>query len=211
MIADALPFLTTESNSKSEYKKLIFHNEDALIEGLKNGNKQAIEKLYKMYAGSLMGIISRIVKFDEIAEDILQDTFVKIWKCISQYDESKGRLFTWMANLAKNAAIDQVRSKNYTYYSKTDDLTAVNTEVLDRNSNISFNTETIGMKQLMKHLKPDQQNILDLIYFEGFTQMEVSEYLNIPLGTVKTKIRLSILRLRKYFNETNQELDKLVS
>ncbi|RZL32622.1 MAG: sigma-70 family RNA polymerase sigma factor [Pedobacter sp.] len=211
MIAYVLPFLTTKSKFEVEDQKLIFHKEDALIIGLKNGDKRAIEKLYKMYAGSLMGIISRIVKFDEIAEDILQDTFVKIWKSIAQYDESKGRLFTWMANLAKNAAIDQVRSKNYANYSKTDDLTDVKTEVLDRNSNVSFNTETIGMKQLMKHLKPDQQNILDLVYFEGYTQMEVSEYLNIPLGTVKTKIRLSILTLRKYFNETNSELNKLVS
>ncbi|RZK52071.1 MAG: sigma-70 family RNA polymerase sigma factor, partial [Pedobacter sp.] len=159
--------------------------------------------LYKMYAGSLMGIISRIVKFDEVAEDVLQDTFVKIWKSIAQYDSSKGRLFTWMANLAKNAAIDQVRSKNYVNSGKTDDLGDTKVDLIDRRNNVSFNAETIGVRQLMQYLKPDQKNILDLVYFEGYTQMEVAEHLNIPLGTVKTKIRLSILTLRKYFNETN--------
>ncbi|WP_113652859.1 RNA polymerase sigma factor [Pedobacter namyangjuensis] len=201
MIAYVLPFLINKKRTESP--TLVYQPENFLVDGLKRGDKVAIDKLYKMYAGSLMGIISRIVKFDEVAEDVLQDTFVKIWKSIAQYDSSKGRLFTWMANLAKNAAIDQVRSKNYVNSSKTDDLGDTKVDLIDRRNNVSFNAETIGVRQLMQHLKPDQKNILDLVYFEGYTQMEVAEYLNIPLGTVKTKIRLSILTLRKYFNETN--------
>jgi len=201
MIAYVLPFLINKKRTESP--TLVYQPENFLVDGLKRGDKAAIDKLYKMYAGSLMGIISRIVKFDEVAEDVLQDTFVKIWKSIAQYDSSKGRLFTWMANLAKNAAIDQVRSKNYVNSGKTDDLGDTKVDLIDRRNNVSFNAETIGVRQLMQHLKPDQKNILDLVYFEGYTQMEVAEYLNIPLGTVKTKIRLSILTLRKYFNETN--------
>ena len=201
MIAYVLPFLINKKRTESP--TLVYQPENFLVDGLKRGDKAAIDKLYKMYAGSLMGIISRIVKFDEVAEDVLQDTFVKIWKSIAQYDSSKGRLFTWMANLAKNAAIDQVRSKNYVNSGKTDDLGDTKVDLIDRRNNVSFNAETIGVRQLMQHLKPDQKNILDLVYFEGYTQMEVAEDLNIPLGTVKTKIRLSILTLRKYFNETN--------
>ncbi|RZK51094.1 MAG: sigma-70 family RNA polymerase sigma factor [Pedobacter sp.] len=201
MIAYVLPFLINKKRTESP--TLVYQPENFLVDGLKRGDKVAIDKLYKMYAGSLMGIISRIVKFDEVAEDVLQDTFVKIWKSIAQYDSSKGRLFTWMANLAKNAAIDQVRSKNYVNSGKTDDLGDTKVDLIDRRNNVSFNAETIGVRQLMQYLKPDQKNILDLVYFEGYTQMEVAEHLNIPLGTVKTKIRLSILTLRKYFNETN--------
>lgn len=209
MIAYVLPFLINKKRTESP--TLVYQPENFLVDGLKRGDKVAIDKLYKMYAGSLMGIISRIVKFDEVAEDVLQDTFVKIWKSIAQYDSSKGRLFTWMANLAKNAAIDQVRSKNYVNSGKTDDLGDTKVDLIDSRNNVSFNAETIGVRQLMQYLKPDQKNILDLVYFEGYTQMEVAEHLNIPLGTVKTKIRLSILTLRKYFNETNNFSSTFIS
>lgn len=201
MVAFLLPF--TKLNAKELTVSKINTAEEILVKSLKDGDTQAIEQLYKMYGASLMGIIYRIVKFDEIAEDVFQDTFVKIWKSISQYDSSKGRLFTWMANLAKNTAIDQVRSKHYSNSIKTDDIATITSETVDLKNQTSFNPEVIGMKQLMDHLKTDQKNILNLIYFEGYTHSEVSEKLNMPLGTVKTKIRLSILALRQYFNETN--------
>jgi RNA polymerase sigma factor (sigma-70 family) len=177
--------------------------EELLINGIRAGNKSSIEQLYQMYSSSLMGIISRIVKFDEVAEDILQDTFVKIWKSISQYDSSKGRLFTWMANLAKNTAIDQIRSKYYVHTIKTDTISSTHVEVLDKRNHFQLNADTVGLKQLVYHLRPDQKQIINLIYFEGYTHVEVAEVLNMPLGTVKTKIRQSIIALRKYFNEMN--------
>lgn len=175
--------------------------EDILVAELKSGNALAIKKLYKMYAGSLNGIIYRIIKFDEVAEDVLQDTFVKIWKSIEQYDSSKGRLFTWMANIAKNLAIDYVRSKAHLNYTKTDDITELQTGVLDHQTYTVPNLETIGIKQLLSHLNSDQQEIINLIYFKGFTHVQAAEILNIPLGSIKTKLRLAILKLRKYFNE----------
>ncbi|TCC90635.1 sigma-70 family RNA polymerase sigma factor [Pedobacter frigiditerrae] len=184
--------------------------EEILVTGLKNGDTKSIEKLYKMYASSLMGIISRIVKFDEVAEDVLQDTFLKIWKSIAHYDASKGRLFTWMANLAKNTAIDQVRSKNYLKYNVTDEIEDRLTKI-DQENLISINPDRIGLKQLTEKLKQDQFEIIQLFYFEGYTQSEVAKELNIPLGTVKTKLRQSILALRQYFNETNTKLKFLIA
>lgn len=201
MVAFLLPL--AKFNAKQITKSNANTVEEILVSKLKDGDTKAMAQLYNMYAGALMGIISRIVKFDEVAEDVFQDTFVKIWKSIDQYDPSKGRLFTWIANLAKNTAIDQVRSKNYMNNSRTDDLSKIPNETLDQNNHIYFNPDLIGMKQLINHLKADQKNILHLVYFEGLTHVEVSEKLNMPLGTVKTKIRLSILALRQYFNETN--------
>ncbi|RZJ99324.1 MAG: RNA polymerase sigma factor [Flavobacterium sp.] len=174
-----------------------------MINGIRNGSKSAIDQLYKMYSSSLYGIIRRIVKFDEVAEDVLQDTFVKIWKSISQYDSTKGRLFTWMANLAKNTAIDQIRSKYYTNAIKTDTICNIQVNVIDQQKHFILNSDGVGVKQLMYDLKPDQRAIMELFYFQGYTQTEVSEALQIPLGTVKTKIRQAILQLRRYFNETN--------
>ena len=175
-------------------------SEDVLVAALKEGDPSAIKKLYKMYAPALNGIIKRIIKYDEVAEDVLQDTFVKIWKSINQYDATKGRLFTWMANVAKNMAIDQVRSKAHLNASKTDDIYEMPIGLIEHQSYVSPNMETIGIKQLLIHLKSDQQEIIDLIYFKGFTHVQVAEMLNIPLGTIKTKLRLAILKLRKYFN-----------
>lgn len=196
--------LPVDKTSTAELKtsKVTFIEEN-LVAGLKSGDKIALEKLYEMYSCSLMGIITRIVKFDEIAEDVLQDTFLKIWKSIAKYDSSKGRLFTWMANLAKNTAIDQIRSKHYSNAGVTDDIYDMPIDILDKSNYFQFNPEVIGIKNLIQNLKPDQKNILDMIYFEGYTHVEVSEILQIPLGTVKTKIRSSIITLRKYFNETN--------
>lgn len=175
-------------------------SEDVLVASLKDGDPSSIQQLYKMYAPALNGIIKRIIKYDEVAEDVLQDTFVKIWKSIHQYDATKGRLFTWMANVAKNMAIDQVRSKAHVNASKTDDIYEMPIGLIEHKSYFSPNMETIGIKQLLRHLKADQQEIIDLIYFKGFTHVQVAEMLDIPLGTIKTKLRLAILKLRKYFN-----------
>lgn len=183
--------------------------EKELVTGLKAGNKKAIDLLYKKYSAALFGIIVRIVKYDEIAEDTLQDTFLKIWKSIGQYDSSKGKLFTWMANLAKNTAIDQIRSKHYTNGIKTDDIAETAVENCVQGIQKPLNLDAIGLKQLMFNLKPDQKQIIDLFYFEGYTHIEVAEKLDMPLGTVKTKIRQAIIILRQYFNETNRGLNPL--
>ena len=175
--------------------------EEILILGLRQSDPKAIDQLYKMYAPALFGIIKRIVKFDEIAEDVLQDTFVKIWKSIQFYDSSKGRLFTWMANLAKNLAIDQIRSKSANNTSKTDDLFNIATEIIDHKAHFHLNTDAIGIKNLLTSLKSDQKLIIDLIYFQGYTHVQTAEILSIPLGSIKTKLRLSILSLRKHFKE----------
>ncbi|RZL46802.1 MAG: sigma-70 family RNA polymerase sigma factor [Pedobacter sp.] len=199
MLAFLLPVQKVENQPLRLVKSPSF--EDILVSDLKSGDASAIQTLYKMYAGSLNGIIKRIIKFDEVAEDVLQDTFAKIWKSIDQYDPSKGKLFTWMANVAKNMAIDQVRSKGYVNLGKTDDINDLSIENLDFSTHTVINQETIGIKQLLVHLNLDQQNIIELIYFKGFTHVQASEILNIPLGTVKTKLRLAILKLRRYFNE----------
>jgi RNA polymerase sigma factor (sigma-70 family) len=204
MVAFILPF--TVSKNQTRVFEPVPSLEKCLVNGLRVGNKAAIDQLYKMYSSSLMGIIIRIVKFDEIAEDVLQETFLKIWKSISLYDSSKGKLFTWMANLAKNTAIDQIRSKHYVNGIKTDDITDMQGDILDHHSYSQQNLDVIGLKQLTMNLSADQKAIIDLFYFEGYTHVEVAEKLNIPLGTVKTKIRRAISCLRRYFNETNQSL-----
>jgi len=173
--------------------------EDELVMALRNKDKAGAEALYDMYSSSLYGIIFRIVQHEEIAEDLLQDTFVRIWNSFSSYDASKGRLFTWMVNIARNISIDKTRSKDFRNSSKTEDIEN-NVLSLDMHSGNSLNPETMGLKELVAKLKPEQKIVLDMVYFRGFTHAEVSEELEIPLGTVKTRLRNGIINLRKVFN-----------
>lgn len=180
-------------------RKKISLSEDELVMALRNKEKVGAEALYDMYSSSLYGIIFRIVQHEEIAEDLLQDTFLRIWNSFSSYDSSKGRLFTWMVNVARNISIDKTRSKDFRNSSKTEDIEN-NVLSLEMRVSNTLNPETMGLKELVAKLKPEQKIILDMVYFRGFTHAEVSEELEIPLGTVKTRLRNAIINLRKVFN-----------
>ena len=126
----------------------------------------------------------------------MQETFVKIWNNFSAYDSSRGRLFTWMLNIARNLTIDTIRSKSYKKQSKIQrSEIAVNNTANNVNENDKF--DALGIRNQLQSLKGDQRQIIDLCYFEGLTQDEVSKKLGIPLGTVKTRMRTAISVLRK--------------
>ena len=159
----------------------------------------AIEALYDMYSASLFGVISRIVIDTPTAEDVLQETFVKIWNSFSSYSADKGRLFTWMVNIARNLAIDKIRSKDFKNQAKNHELEN-NVTFIDEQRNTVYKPELMGIKDLVSTLKPEQKSILDLVYFKGYTHVEAAEELGIPLGTIKTRLRMAIIELRKNFN-----------
>jgi RNA polymerase sigma factor (sigma-70 family) len=154
-----------------------------------------LEYLYDQYSGALLGVIARIIKNDESAEEILQDVFLKIWGRIESYDASKGKLFTWMLNIARNQAIDKTRSKEFGKDKKTGDIeNYVNT--IDREGYSEQKVESIGLQEVLKSLPEDQRFIIDQHYLKGYTQAEISEEFNLPLGTVKTRMRLAMKELR---------------
>ena len=166
---------------------------------LRNREKIAVEALYDMYSASLFGVISRIITEEALAEDVLQETFVKIWHSFSGYSAEKGRLFTWMVNIARNLAIDKVRSKDFRNNTKNQELEN-NVTFIDKQKNTVYNPDLLGIKELVETLKPEQKSILDLVYFKGYTHVEVAEELGVPLGTIKTRLRMAIQQLRKHFN-----------
>lgn len=166
---------------------------------MRNREKIAMEALYDMYSASLYGVIFRIVTDTATAEDVLQDTFVKIWNSFGGYDADKGRLFTWMVNIARNLAIDKIRSKDFKNQNKNQELEN-NVVAIDEQRNTMYKPELLGIKELVETLKPEQKSILDLIYFKGYTHVEAADELGVPLGTVKTRLRTAIGQLRKFFN-----------
>jgi RNA polymerase sigma factor (sigma-70 family) len=174
-------------------------SEEELILALRNRENIAAEALYDMYSASLFGVISRIVIDTATAEDVLQDTFVKIWNSFSSYSAEKGRLFTWMVNIARNLSIDKIRSKDFKNQNKNQELEN-NVTFIDEQRNTVYKPELLGIKDLVETLKPEQKSILDLVYFKGYTHVEAADELGVPLGTIKTRLRMAIVQLRKHFN-----------
>lgn len=165
---------------------------------LKERNNQAFSFLYDHYAGALYSIIKQIIiDNNELASDVLQEVFINIWRKIETYDQTKGRLFTWMLNIARNASIDTLRSKSYQNSQKNQELPD-NVYKGAGNQTIQQNVDNIGMKKVLETLKPEYRVLVEMAYFKGFTHEEIAEMMGIPLGTVKTRIRNALLQLRQY-------------
>lgn len=174
-------------------------SEDQLVDLLVTKDRSAMEFLYENYSAALFGVIFRIVRDSTLAEDVLQEVFIKIWNKIYSYDSVKGSLFTWMLNIARHLAIDKTRSKEINKKRKTDSLQ--NYVYLDNDLKASEqNIDGIGLESVIKELTEDQRILLDLVYYQGYTQSEAAEELKLPLGTVKTRLRNTILQLRKVIN-----------
>ena len=173
-------------------------SEEELIHALKSKKKGAIGVLYHRYSAFLFGIINRIVRSNEISEDILQEVFVKVWKHSDSYDRNKAKLVTWMANIARNLSIDKIRSKDYKNQLKNQDISDY-VNIIEDHASSGFNPEHIGVREMLKKLKPEYRILIELVYFEGYTQADAAEKLGIPLGTVKTRIRSAINNLREIF------------
>ncbi len=173
---------------------------DQLILLVQQKNHQAFSKIYEMYSQSIYGVIYNRVQDTEIAEEILQDVFIKVWEKAHTYSFEKGRFYTWILNISRNATIDLLRSKSYKNSKKNyEHDNFVN--VLEKQSHFNINTDVIGIKKFIKLLEPMCIKIIELLYFKGFTQKEASDELQIPLGTIKTRNRNCLISLRESMGE----------
>ena len=167
------------------------YEEHELIASLRKKDDEAFSYLYEHYSGALYGVIKQIVGDAELGNDVLQETFVNIWRRIDSYDESKGRLFTWMLNVARNAAIDKTRSKGFQQSQRQIPLDGEAVQ-----PSVRPGIDDYGLKKLILKLKDEQRLLIDLSYFQGYTHEQIATALHIPLGTVKTRIRSALTQLR---------------
>ncbi|UWX53738.1 sigma-70 family RNA polymerase sigma factor [Maribacter litopenaei] len=174
---------------------------EQLVEKFREKDMSAFETLYGMYADNICGVINTIVRNEARSQEICQDVFVKIWDNATTYNASKGRFFTWILNIARNAAIDEIRSRSYKNEKKN--LSAdYFVSVLESKEEESVDTmETKGLRKLVKTLKKKCVQLIELLYFRGYTQKEAAEELAIPVGTVKTRNRSCISKLRENMGE----------
>jgi RNA polymerase sigma factor (sigma-70 family) len=145
--------------------------------------------------------VLRIVRSEDVAEEVLQDVFLKIWDKMSSYDSAKGRLFTWMLNIARNQAIDRTRSREMSQDRKTDDISDLVSKI-DRQESFETTIDAIGLKEVLTRLPEEQRFVIDHLYLKGYTQSEVAKEFGIPLGTVKTRTRMGMQELRTILNVT---------
>ena len=169
----------------------VTYEEYELVSLLRQKDNQAFGYLYDNYGGALFGIIKQIVADTELSNDVLQETFVNIWKRIETYDESKGRLFTWMLNIARNAAIDKTRSRGFQQSLRQMPLDG---DIVQ--ASVRPGIDDFGLKKVIMKLKDEQRLLIDLSYFQGYTHEQIAQALHIPLGTVKTRIRSALTQLR---------------
>lgn len=168
---------------------------DNLVLQFQQKDVKAYEKLYNMYCNSISGVVNTIVKNDDVAEEITQDVFIKAWNKSDSYSSKKGRFFTWILNIARNAAIDYTRSKKYKQ-SKQNLNSDFFVDILESSNSLDTATDTIGLKEFVTKLGDTCKKVIELLYFKGYTQKEASEELEMPIGTIKTRNRNCIGDLR---------------
>ncbi len=148
--------------------------------------------LYDHYSDSLFGLVNRILDDQQAAEDVLQKTMLKIWNSIDGFDAGKASFYTWMSVIARNTALDQKRLKTFQAKGKT-----ISTDEIVYKPMLSTPEGTkIDTASLLSRLDTNYRIVLEYAYLKGYTQQEIAETLEMPLGTVKTRLRAAIGMLR---------------
>ncbi|WP_179339653.1 RNA polymerase sigma factor [Winogradskyella ludwigii] len=168
---------------------------ELLVKQFQDKNHVAFEKLYGMYSKSIHGVVYNIVKDTAIADELMQDVFIKAWNKADTYSSKKGRFFTWILNIARNAAIDKTRSKAFKQ-SKQNLNAEYFVDIIAGHDSLDDSTDAIGIKKFVTELGEKCKAVIELLYFKGFTQKEASEELQMPIGTIKTRNRNCIQQLR---------------
>ena len=169
--------------------------EKHIVELLLERDEKAISLLYDHYADTLYGVAYKVVKDEELAQDIVQESFVKIWKKSDSYDASKAKLFTWLFRITRNTAIDKLRSIN----TKSDKEIQIDVSDVYNLGEQSIRPEFMDIKENLEKLEPKYRIVLEALFFEGMTQQEASDELDIPLGTIKSRLKIGLREMRKIY------------
>ncbi|MFK5971908.1 MAG: RNA polymerase sigma factor [Flavobacteriaceae bacterium] len=172
--------------------------EKHIVELLQERNEKAISLLYEHYGNTLYGVAYKVVRDSELAQDVLQESFIKIWKKSDSYDSTKAKLFTWLFRITRNTAIDKLRSVN----TKTDKEIQMDVSDVYNLGVESIRPEFIDVKDNLGKIEDKYQIVLEALFFQGMTQQEASDELNIPLGTIKSRLKIGLRELKKIYGPT---------
>jgi len=173
--------------------------DSALIERMMAGDENALATLYDRYSGMLYGLLLRILKDTQAAEEVLQDLFLQLWRTANRYDASRGSMTAWLMVMARNRAISRLRRGDRHV---TDDPDGYLLESAAAPGNLEDEAVRLQMatrlRAAMAGLPGEQREALELAYFEGMTQTEIAERTGAPLGTVKSRVRAALQSLKQH-------------
>jgi RNA polymerase sigma-70 factor (ECF subfamily) len=173
--------------------------EERIIQLLLDKDEKALRLIFDRYGNAMLNSIRKILRNEAMAEDVLQDVLVKVWKKGQTYNKGRGSLFTWLISISRNAAIDKTRSKEYNQALKStalDEFVYTEGEASLKKSKLK---ELKGnVQEMVSQLDDHEQQLVRMSFFEGFTHVEIAKELSMPLGTIKTRIRSAINKLRQY-------------
>jgi RNA polymerase sigma-70 factor (ECF subfamily) len=179
--------------------------DDDLLRAVSRGDESALAALYDRYRLILFGLILRILHDRQEAEDVLQEAFLQVWRRAKDFDPARGRTFTWLVTIARSRALDRLRSLGSRSRFVEADEQVANDEVIDTAYDLVKAEQGEIVRQALGQLPDEQRRTLLLAYFEGLTQAEIAERLGDPLGTVKTRMRSGLIKLRELLRDRSSE------
>ncbi len=177
-----------------------------LMNRVQNGDAKALRQIYGSYKSILFGLIVSMLKDREEAEDCLQEVFTQLWEKADRFDASKGNLYSFIVTMARNKAIDRIRSRAYKD-SKQEDHTISDfslTPESDFNNpeeDLELSERANLVRSALKKLNSKEREVLKVAYYGGMSQTEISEKMEIPLGTVKYRMRQGMIKLKDFLKQ----------
>jgi RNA polymerase sigma-70 factor (ECF subfamily) len=182
-------------------------SDNDLLRAVSRGDEQALAAIYDRYRLILFGLILRILHDRQEAEDVLQEAFLQVWRRAADFDESRGRAFTWLVTIARSRALDRLRSLG-SRAKLADEVVAhsLHEEAGDAAEDALKSEQGTIVRRALAELPDEQRRTLLLAYFEGLTQTEIAARLGDPLGTVKTRMRSGLMKLRELLHQKSRGL-----
>jgi len=177
-----------------------------LLHAVARGDEGALARLYDQYRVILFGLLVRILNSREEAEDVLQEVFLQVWKRAKDFDQLRGRPFTWLVTLARSRAIDRIRQLGARQRLADSAAQNASGEASDAVTDTLHSEQREIVARALAALPEEQRHTLNLAYFEGLTQSEIAQKLGTPLGTVKTRMRSGMIKLREVLGEETKSL-----
>lgn len=196
----------TRSDHKSEIrnsKMAVVHTDDQLIVALRQGEEWAMSALYDRYARLVFSLALRILNDRSAAEEAMQEVFVKVWRRCKEYDAQRGKFSSWLSGITHNHAIDELRRRRVRP-SASEDEDAMAEVAADTPAPLDMALQSLERRRIIEALQAipaEQRAPIEMAYFEGYTQQEISDRLHQPLGTIKTRMRLGMQKLKSLLDE----------
>ena len=173
-------------------------SDEALLERLARGtDEQALSELYDRYQALMYGLALRITRDSAMAQDAVQEAFVGVWRNASRYSEGKASVRTWMLSITHHRSIDLIRRRRATSALPEDDAPGAAFTVPDVWPEVVRAVDAAAVRSALTTLPDPQRQAIEMAYFDGFTQTEIADKTGAPLGTVKSRVRLGLLQLRR--------------